>query len=149
MGYKDPDKQREYQRAWAAEQRKREPEKVKEANKRWRIANPEKVAATKRKWRSKNKESVKAAKRRYVEAHRDQALARKRKYMEKVRYGEFHEIIPVLRELKQTVEREKNVENQNEFYVQRAEEHSVGHVEQGALAEAKPGSWKLRRRKLA
>jgi hypothetical protein len=46
MPYKDPEKQREADRRW----REANPEKAREVNRRWRAANPEKQREATRRW---------------------------------------------------------------------------------------------------
>jgi hypothetical protein len=52
MPYRDPEKQREADRRWRAAN----PEKAREANRKWREANPEKAREANRRWREANPE---------------------------------------------------------------------------------------------
>ena len=63
MPYKDPEKQREADRRW----REANLEKAREANRRWREANPEKA----RRWREANLEKARAREAAYRAANRE------------------------------------------------------------------------------
>ena len=67
MPYKDPEKQREANRKW----REANPEKAREANRRWREANPEKSREQSRRWREANLEKARAREAVYRAANRE------------------------------------------------------------------------------
>ena len=76
MPYKDPEKQREADRRWRAANL----EKVREANRRWREANPEKARGANRRWREANPEKGRGQSRRWREANLEKARAREAAY---------------------------------------------------------------------
>jgi len=76
MPYKDPEKQREADRRW----REANPEKVREANRRWREANPEKQREATRRWHEANPEYGRKQSRRWREANLEKARAREAAY---------------------------------------------------------------------
>jgi len=91
MPYKDPEKQREANRKWNAvnlekeRERKRKwaaanAEKIKEANRKYEAANPEKVRETKEKWRAANREKAREASRKWEAENREKVRETKRKY---------------------------------------------------------------------
>ena len=69
MPYKDPEKQREADRRW----REANPEKVREAHRRWREANPEKQREATRRWHEANPEKGREQIRRWREANLERA----------------------------------------------------------------------------
>ena len=76
MPYKDPEKQREADRRW----REANPEKVREANRRWREANPEKQREATRRWHEANPEYGRKQSRRWREANLEKARVREVAY---------------------------------------------------------------------
>ena len=91
MPYKDPEKQREANRKWNAvnlekeRERKRKwaaanPEKIKEANRKNEAANPERVREAKEKWRAANREKAREASRKWEAENREKVRETKRKY---------------------------------------------------------------------
>ena len=91
MPYKDPEKQREANRKWNAanaekeRERKRKwkaanPEKVREANRKYEAANPERIREAKRKYEAANPEKVREAKEKWRAANREQAREATRKW---------------------------------------------------------------------
>ena len=76
MPYKDPEKQREADRRW----REANPEKAREANRRWREANPEKQREAIRRWHDANPEKGREQIRRWREANLEKARAREAAY---------------------------------------------------------------------
>jgi hypothetical protein len=67
MPYKDPDKQREADRRW----REANPEKQREATRRWHEANPEWGRKHSRRWRGANLEKARAREAAYRAANRE------------------------------------------------------------------------------
>jgi hypothetical protein len=79
-----------------AARRKANPEKVREALRKWREANPEKYAEGKRKWRRKNPEKVRESCRKWSrknpEKAREYCLKWRRKNPEKIREYNFYQL---------------------------------------------------------
>jgi hypothetical protein len=76
MPYKDPEKQRDADRRWRAANL----EKVREANRGWREANPEKQREATRRWHEANPEYGRKQSRRWREANLEKARAREAAY---------------------------------------------------------------------
>ena len=72
MPYKDPEKQREADRRW----REANPEKAREVNRRWRAANPEKQREATRRWHEANPEKGREQIRRWRDAICAEAMSR-------------------------------------------------------------------------
>ena len=85
MPYKDPEKQREANRKWNAANA----EKERERKRKWKAANPERIREAKRKYEAANPEKVREAKEKWRAANREQAREATRKWraenLEKVR----------------------------------------------------------------
>jgi hypothetical protein len=80
--YKDPERRREYERQWRLanrerflakmrEWRERNPDKVKQHNQQWYAENPERKRENWERWRRENPEKAKALAGRYRDGHRD------------------------------------------------------------------------------
>jgi hypothetical protein len=81
MPYKDPEKQREADRRW----RVANTEKTREANRRWREANPEKQREATRRWHEANPEKGREQSRRWREANLEKAREANRERVRKWR----------------------------------------------------------------
>jgi hypothetical protein len=76
MPYKDPEKQREADRRW----REANPEKAREAHRRWREANPDKQREATRRWHEANPEYGRWQSRNWRGANLEKARAREAAY---------------------------------------------------------------------
>jgi len=74
------EKRREYLRKWAAANRKKNPEKVADNQRKWRASNPEKVTEGERKWRASNPEKVAESQRKHYAANVEKFAEKQRKY---------------------------------------------------------------------
>src|SRR3984957_3049773 len=73
MPYKNPEKQREADRRW----REANPEKVRETSRKWREASPERQREATRRWHEANPEKGREQSRRWREANLERARARR------------------------------------------------------------------------